>query len=112
MFGAIDEVSNVERAIKVLLRPFTMQLTVHFDPVLLGSLACDRFAHGHHYFRLFVLIIIVIIVTHDLIRLGARKCLLVLLLDHREILLSRDLVRLGLERLVWTGTLQLELGAR
>ena len=85
-----------------------MQLTVHFDPVLLGGLACDWLTHRHHYFRLFVLVIIVIVI--HFIGFGACKCLLVLLLDHRKILLRRDLICLSLKRLVRAGALQLELG--
>ena len=109
MLGSIDKVAYVVGAIQVAFRTLSMQFAVHFVTILLSSLACNRLAHRHNNFRSLILLIIFVPLGDH--RLSAGESILMLLLDHSQVLLCRDLICLGLEYLVRAGALELELAA-
>ena len=109
MLGSIDKVAYVVGAIQIAFRTLSMQFAVHFVTILFSSLTCDRLAHRHNNLRRLILLIVFVPLGDH--RLSACERILMLLLDHSQVLLCRDLVCLGLEHLVRAGALELELAS-
>ena len=104
MFGAVDEVALEESPIQIGFRAFTVQLSIDFDSLLSCSLACNRFSHRDNY-----LCVVLIILRNVRFSAAFKIRLILLFLNDGQVLCCSNCSKLGVNVLLWTGTLKREL---